>query len=136
MVQPSSQRGAETGTETEGQRPNLAIGDVFELLQDPVRRYTLYELHMSSEPVVTVESLADVAAAAAAGDLNKEEVTIALEHEHLPKLADAGLVEYDRPTSKLWYRPRPALTEWLEHAAYTELPRSHPLLSAFESRIH
>lgn len=109
--------------------------DVFELLQNPVRRYVLYELHFSADAVVSVESLAESVSRTADDDIDQERVEITLEHDHLPKLVELDLVEYDRASRKLWYRPRPALVEWLEHAAYKELPRSHPLLVAHESQF-
>jgi len=135
MVQPSSWGQADASGDAEGARSDLRIGDVFELLKNPVRRYVLYELHFSADAVVSVESLADAVSRTAEDDLDRERVEIALEHDHLPKLTERDLLEYDRPSGKLWYRPRPALVEWLEHAAYKELPRSHPLLAAHESRF-
>jgi len=135
MVQPSSWGQTDSRGDAEGPDSGLRMGDVFELLQNPVRRYVLYELHFSADAVVSVESLAEAVSRTADGDFDRERVEIALEHEHLPKLSERDLVEYDRPSGKLWYRSRHALTEWLEHAAYKELPRSHPLLAAHESRF-
>ena len=81
-----------------------------ELLEDPVRRQVLHDLDIE-EGMVSLSELAervadpDVRGASsverrssrANADVSAaERVAIQLHHVHLPKLADYGLVEYDR----------------------------------------
>ena len=75
----------------------LPIDHAIDLLRARPRRETLRRLLARGEPV----SLADLAEAVATGRgppsvQRRERVAIDLHHVHLPKLADAGLVHYDR----------------------------------------
>lgn len=95
----------------------LSLGEIFEVLVAPRRRAVLYELHGRSEPMTLTDLAASVDAVEtvattemngneteAATETNEPEVTaanrravaIALDHIHLPKLQQAGLVTYDR----------------------------------------
>ena len=80
----------------------LQLTALFGLLAVPRRRYLLYAL-LKQGGLATIDRLARQIAAcecASTGetiddDLEKR-VEIALVHNHLPRLADVGLVEYDR----------------------------------------
>ncbi len=50
----------------------------------------------------------------------REEVRIDLRHTHLPRLADAGAVDYDRRHGTIRFTDSPALEEWVDHAQYKE----------------
>jgi len=43
-----------------------------------------------------------------------------LRHSHLPKLEDAGLVEYDSRSETVRYWSQPSLEELLEHVRHKE----------------
>ncbi len=85
----------------------LALDEVFDVLVSPRRRAVLYELYGRSDPI----ALSDLAIAVSRSELNgidtegitadetvttDRQVVLALDHVHLPKLQQAGLVEYDR----------------------------------------
>ncbi|MCO8243330.1 MULTISPECIES: helix-turn-helix domain-containing protein [unclassified Haladaptatus] len=85
----------------------LALDEVFDVLVSPRRRAVLYELYGRSDPI----ALSDLAIAVTRSELNgidtegitadetvttDRQVVLALDHVHLPKLQQAGLVEYDR----------------------------------------
>ncbi|WP_135829866.1 DUF7344 domain-containing protein [Halorussus halobius] len=70
-----------------------SLDELFDVLSAERRRHALYVLYRRTEPT-TVRDLADAVAAECGVDLAR--VTADLAHVHLPKLADAGLVEYDR----------------------------------------
>ncbi|ODR81748.1 hypothetical protein BG842_16020 [Haladaptatus sp. W1] len=95
----------------------LSLDEIFEVLVAPRRRAVLYELHGRSEPMTLTDLAASVDAVeavttaetngteteAATGTnepevtaANRKSVTVALDHIHLPKLQQAGLVTYDR----------------------------------------
>lgn len=107
----------------------LDLTTVFELLASSRRRYALYRMHASETGVVEMDDLVVHVAKLEAdrgdardepGDVHRNRVRIALGHNHVPRLVEAGLVEYDRRSRTLRYRERTSLTEWLEHAAYRE----------------
>lgn len=84
--------------------PELSMDALFDLLTDRRRRYLLYCLDQKVDAVVTVDELTamlldwerrmNAGTEEETADLERR-IRIALHHRHLPKLADAGLVEYD-----------------------------------------
>jgi len=78
--------------ESRGSR-DRSLDDVFEVLAAERRRYALYVLCRRSGKVAVPE-LADAVASSAGA--NPARVTAELYHVHLPKLAEEGVVEYDR----------------------------------------
>lgn len=90
---------SETRAGTGSQQPS--VDELFEILSHERRRAVLATL--SDHQSVAVESLAaDVAACesddspAVPSESLVDEVHVTLHHVHLPKLDDAGLVDYDR----------------------------------------
>lgn len=89
MIQPSSTDAAET---------RLGESEYHRLLASERRRVTLAVLE-SVTGQLSLDRLATAVAASQSGDdetTDVEEVRITLHHVHLPKLAAAGVVEYDR----------------------------------------
>lgn len=89
-----------TGSDPLARETDLALAERFSLLADPHRRAVLGRLDR------TVEGLeVEVLAARVAAELSdapetvdaddRRRVLLALHHNHLPKLADHGLLEYD-----------------------------------------
>lgn len=75
--------------------------ELFAVLADPHRRFTLQYLR-TVDPPLAVEELASELVAweasrppARRSGRDREAIEIALVHHHLPKLADAGLVSFD-----------------------------------------
>lgn len=73
----------------------------FDILSSPVRRNVIAILH-DSGPITRTELAArladamdDAAGAEAARGASPRQLRISLHHNHLPRLADAGVVEYD-----------------------------------------
>lgn len=111
--------------------PSLDL--VFELLSNRRRRYALYLLYEQPDGVATIDEVTDHVASlenretgtAPTGDTaaaqRKREVQIELQHVHLPKLEDAGVLEIDHRSETLRYWTQPTLEEWLEHARHKEL---------------
>lgn len=76
-----------------------SLGETFDLLAHPYRRYVLYYLR-THPGVVAIDTLTAMLAAEL-GDQSKtvggdttEHIEIALHHLHLPKLADSGLITF------------------------------------------
>lgn len=80
--------------------PSTPVDSLSELLADPHRRAALTCLAGRRAPVglhalarQVLDSLGSARADSSAADV--ERLAIALHHNHLPRLADGGLVEYD-----------------------------------------
>ena len=89
---------------------NLSSAALFDLLADRRRRFALAYLADAADGAVTFEALAEAVAArecegsGVVPDDRRTDVEVSLHHNHLPRLADAGLVEYDRGTGTVRYR--------------------------------
>ncbi|GAA0661215.1 hypothetical protein GCM10009020_01700 [Natronoarchaeum mannanilyticum] len=106
-----------------------SLDDVFELLADERRRRATYALARSRTQITSLERLADevvdreVARGDVTGPLHRREVEIALVHNHLPRLDEAGLVEYDHETGEIEKRGfEPGLVTFLRHVDRLERP--------------
>ncbi|WP_348613563.1 DUF7344 domain-containing protein [Halobaculum rarum] len=78
------------------------LDEVFRLLSEERRRYALYYLHQQDGPVA-IEQLARTISEwerdpseAEIPDETFEHVVLTLNHTHLPKIAEADSIEYDR----------------------------------------
>jgi hypothetical protein len=93
-----------------------SLDATFDVLGNRYRRRLLIAL-AEGEPRHAVDGLGS--------DDDPSEMRIELRHRHLPKLEDAGVVEWDRETNELWRgrrfeAVRPVLEMLSEHA--DELP--------------
>lgn len=104
----------------------LDLDSVFEVLSDRRRRYALYALYRADGGAMTVGRLAasvgrmEDDGRTITADRRSERIAADLRERHVPTLVAAGAVEYDERSETVRYRCRPALEEWLEHAAYRE----------------
>jgi len=100
------------------------VDEVLALLADARRRRVLYELRDRSDDVATLDELVDALLPeedGAADDPAHERVAASLCHHHLPKLADAGVVQYDERSGVVRYEKDDDLLEsWLERLAALE----------------
>ncbi|WP_436930362.1 DUF7344 domain-containing protein [Halosimplex halobium] len=91
----------ERGDSDAARESDVSVDDLFELLARPGNRYALAYLHRADGPVPFEELVENVVDGAAVPDgLStaefRDRVATRLVHSNLPKLDDAGLVEYDR----------------------------------------
>lgn len=87
---------------------SLELDALYRALSHPVRRLTLFFLTDQSGPV----DFDDLLAFLVGSDyltLEAEELRITLTHQHLPQLADAGLIDYDGPGGPIRYNTYPAV---------------------------
>ena len=118
--------------------PSLDL--IFDLLSNRHRRYTLYYLHDQPDGVATFEEVLDgvvtlqehLAESGSTASADAETTTetdckqrqrriqMELQHTHLPKLEDAGILEHDQRSETVRYWSQPSLEEWLEHAQHKE----------------
>lgn len=92
---------------TGGNRRELSDDELFDLLSHPRRRWLLYAL-LHRTDLTTVMDLADALATVErsqrTGPGRLEQVAITLHHTHLPKLAKAGVIAYDRDRNRIELR--------------------------------
>lgn len=103
--EPARQRGQGEPVESTGasaDRTEPSIDDVFEVLSNRRRRYTLHHLQRRDEPVELGNLSERVAAWENETGIEKvtsaerKRVYTALQQFHLPKMEDSGLIEYDQ----------------------------------------
>jgi hypothetical protein len=85
-------------------RETLSRDETFHLLQSELRRSTLRYLDAAEGTVSLEDLLTGLVARQADGEPNPEtceRVATELVHVHLPKLAEVGVVEYDRDAGEI-----------------------------------
>lgn len=92
---------------------------VFDLLADEKRLTILRTLHPFGE--VTVSSLA--ARLAAAHDVSEADARVSLHHKHLPKLVEAGAIEYDPEADTVTYDGLGVDNAWLDRVLTVQTAR-------------
>ncbi|WP_137286098.1 DUF7344 domain-containing protein [Halorussus salinisoli] len=102
---------------SDGSGEDGPIGELFEALADPRSRYVLSYLESISVDVVELADVADhvVECETAAPDQSdpdrsgpdserhRQRVAVSLHHNHLPKLDDAAVIDYDPRTKAVRY---------------------------------
>ncbi|WP_436933517.1 ArsR/SmtB family transcription factor [Halovenus marina] len=82
---------------------SISTETVLKLLADPQRRKILQAVGASNTPM-SVEQLVESAtevSGASTQDASREQRATAVRHNHLPKLQDADVIEYDRHRQRL-----------------------------------
>ncbi len=105
------------GKGTETTEVQLSIDAVLELLADWRRRELLARLIRSPTQTTIdqlIEHLAERETEARNERPARDSIEIKLLHVHLPKLAEAGIVEYDERSRQVRYRRNDRLERWLE----------------------
>ena len=111
---------------SEGSDASTSLDTAFELLARERRRTVLYCLGASDGSIPLSELTARVAereAADSVADDLRQEIAISLSQVHLPKLADADVVEYDHGKQRVEYRGDPFVETFLDQAAGIEQSR-------------
>lgn len=90
-------------------REGATADDVCSVLANEQCRSVLYYFQESTQDVVSVEDLAAFISERNNIIVTREQATIVLQHIALPKLEDAGIIEYDERSSTVRYRGHPQL---------------------------
>ncbi|NEU57626.1 hypothetical protein [Halorussus sp. MSC15.2] len=103
---------------------SIDIDGLFEVLADRHRRRVLEYLGGTDDGVAAFSELVEHVAESD-GDSTDDHgrVEVDLHHNHLPKLDDENLVEYDSRSKTVRYRAGPAVGEWVEFARSYESGR-------------
>lgn len=117
-----SKGGGERGGDSD-----IDVNTLFTLLVNQPRRYALYAMAESPESVIEVDVLVDtiIAQAPESADPDREAIATELSRRHLPRLAEADVIEYDELNETVRYRGSHQLEQVLDFAA--ELEREVPL---------
>ena len=100
-----------------GGTPEESRDRLFEVLANERRRRIILYLDRKDGEVASTLELIDyvmVHEAESIDDLASDEVTIALYHRHLPRLEEAGLIEYDARSRTVRYRGDGVIGEQLD----------------------
>lgn len=113
----------------DGGTGELSIRDIFALLQSRRRRCLLYSLVEAEETELTFESIRDgvieYEQQCQDGSATPDAVTLSLEHVHLPRLAEVGVVDWDRETAQVEYIGHPLVERWLSETRELDIgPRA------------
>lgn len=96
------------------------LDDWFDLLRDRTCRFVLYRLVLADADALTIGELGDWLAEHDVGPERPDRVELELHHATIPRLADAGVVNYD-PRSGTVRRRREALrADLLRHVGCLE----------------
>lgn len=103
------------------------LDTMFDVLCNARRRYLLYDLIARDEAVVELEAAVEAVTeyeTEGTGTVTQSswnEVKIALHHNHLPRLANTKLLDYDRRQGTIRLTEDAELEEWIEFAQSKEL---------------
>lgn len=92
---------------------NHRIDEILSLLADRHRRRGLCVLRNGGGRAMTLDTLASEIASADDVTADRATVETSLYHVHLPKLADAGVVEFDARSGDVRYRSVPLVEDVL-----------------------
>jgi len=92
--------------------------DCLDLLGSERRRAVLEQFVAADDRTLSLRSLSTAVARtesdSGVGAIPPDKVRISLHHAHLPKLEDAGVVDYDPDEQTVTYLGSPAVEKWLE----------------------
>lgn len=103
------------------------LDTIFDLLYDSRRRYLLYYLVTGDSDVVELTAAVtavrnyEAAGTETAGRPSREEVRSDLHLIHLPRLANASVLDYDRRQGTIRLTGHSELEHWVEHAHSKEI---------------
>lgn len=103
----------------------VPVGVAFEALSAETRRHLLYYLAEETDGEATPSELADRLCSidAGSGPTNRESIRVELHHRHLPKLAEAGLIEYEGRGEPVRYLGDPLVERCLALVAVRDVGR-------------
>ena len=104
-----------------------SLDTVFGLLENAHRRYLLYYLFTMERDLAEFDVMMNAIRRYEVGNTDSddpatpEQIRAELHHVHLPRLANADVIDYDRRQGTVRFTPTPALEEWAEYARYNEI---------------
>lgn len=96
--------GDDNGKESDVGLGGASLSDALDALACENRRYALHYFQTRKDDLATVEDLTDYILAHDCEADDSRHVRIALHHQDLPNLDDAGLIDYDARSNTVRYR--------------------------------
>lgn len=91
----------------------------FDALTSRRRQFVLHYLRFTERERVPLNDVSDFLIEESAGaDVSRGDVTLSLQHVHLPKLDALGMVDYDADTSTVRYNSDPTVEMLLDVALF------------------
>ncbi|WP_227380685.1 DUF7344 domain-containing protein [Haladaptatus halobius] len=84
--------------------PALPLDTAFELLTNAYRRHILYYFHDGETKIATLDDLCKHLQNTLDEDSSEHQIHLRLHHQHLPKLVDHNVLEYDVRSETVRYR--------------------------------
>jgi DNA-binding transcriptional ArsR family regulator len=118
---PTGREGATTDGGPSVSDERIATGpgldELFQVLADENRRRVLAYLADTDDGVAAFSELLEHVADDSAGESSdNDRLAVSLHHNHLPKLADANVVEYDPRSQVVRYRGSRVVSDWVRIA--------------------
>lgn len=106
--------------ESDGSTENgLTLDEMLDLLANHQRRCLLNCLQEEADPTISLDDAASYIANQIAGETgsrpNEDDVEVQLQHHHLPRLTDEGLVDYDTRSGEIRYHQLDQIETFHEH---------------------
>ena len=95
-------------------RPSLTLSEACQILSSQYRRQILWYLTRTESGVVELDELVEHILEEIDEATTTNRARLLLIHTHIPKLADHGVIEYDRRNKDIRYRDGTILEEFLE----------------------
>ncbi|ODR80886.1 hypothetical protein BG842_02510 [Haladaptatus sp. W1] len=99
--------------------PNLSLDTIFDTLSHSYRRLILSYLSQTENDLATIDDLVTVISKHESETETRMQCTqddtvrVALQHNHLPKLDDAGVIEFDTRSETIRYWSHPKMEKYL-----------------------
>ena len=120
MSRPDFLRGPEDDTSDGAMAVESSLNDALALLANHKRRAALYVLREADQDELFVVDLAQKVALLDGTTDDLETILTELTHAHLPRIAAAGVVEYDDTSSMVRYVGDDTVEQLLDHTTTLE----------------
>lgn len=107
----------DNGGATNDEVDDSTLNQAFNLLAGHRHRYVLEKLRETSDGVATVNDLADHLVKQVPDATDRDQETVALHHNILPKLDDANIIDFDPRTDTARYRGTELIEDLLDFIA-------------------
>ena len=114
-----------SGQSAERDPSMIELDELFSILASTRRRHALYCIVAAPSSTLATAELADrltvLEERATGGQHDRTEIELTLRHSHLPKLDDAGVIDFDPAQSVLVYRGGRRTDRWIDRVMDEEL---------------